>query len=214
MILRQRLLPLAIFTFFLFCLFTLLVAKETFREFDFNFMVKIQDRVSKDFDPILSIFSFLGNAETTGGVSLLLAAFYYFKKSLLAAIGWLMLIPATIIEVIGKMLIYHPSPPNFFLRTVDTTGLPHFYIHTEYSYPSGHVTRTAFLVGVFIILSLVLIQDPVKKLLSLSALIAFGFLMVVSRISLGEHWFSDVVGGVLLGISFALFSSILILRKR
>jgi len=37
-------------------------------------------------------------------------------------------------------------------------------------------------------------------------LVAFNGVMLMSRVSLGEHWTSDVVGGAILGTSAAFFS--------
>src|SRR5437868_5545694 len=64
---------------------------------------------------------------------------------------FLMLSPvALFIELFGKLFVYHPSPPHMFYRGVIHFNLPSSYVPVEYSYPSGHVTRTAFII-VFLI---------------------------------------------------------------
>jgi membrane-associated phospholipid phosphatase len=75
------------------------------------------------------------------------------------------------------------------------------------SYPSGHLARTAFIAVVFafIIYSSNKLSKTQKQFLYCFIVIIVG-LMFVSRIYLGEHWFSDVVGGSFLGGAMGLLS--------
>ncbi len=61
---------------------------------------------------------------------------------------------------------------------------------------------------VFLIGYLFLKTDLKKQLPFQLMLLAAIFLMGVSRVYLGEHWTSDVVGGFFLGGSLGLFAAI------
>jgi len=197
-----------------FTIFSYLVAKESFRQIDFDTMVKVQDRIPQKFDDNFSLLSLLGSAEVTIGFCLLMAALAFFKFKWLSILAWLMIIPASAAEVFGKLILYHPGPPLFFHRTTLATHLPSFYIHTEFSYPSGHMTRTVFIVTMIACLIFFSKINFFLKYFLLLGILLFGFLMGLTRISLGEHWLSDVLGGVILGLSTALFAYSLILRKK
>lgn len=201
----------------IFGVFTLLsytVAKESWQTLDFNTTVKLQDHISRRFDIIFSYFSLIGSAEVTIGLAGVLAVLSLFRLKILAFIGWLLIIPASSVEIFGKLFVFHPGPPVLFHRTLISTNLPSFYVHTNYSYPSGHMTRTFFLVTIFVAVALFNLKGlPLKLALILGALV-LGFMMVLTRIYLGEHWFSDVAGGSLLGVSVGLFSSALIIQKK
>lgn len=209
---RIRLVLLSVIFLSFFTYFSYTVAKERFQQSDFDTTVKIQDRIPKNFDDNFSYFSLIGSVEITFIFCLMLAILAILRLRWKAFFGWLMIIPASAVEVFGKLIIYHPGPPILFQRTNLATHLPSFYVHTEFSYPSGHMTRTIFIITV---LSCILFFSKLNSVFKYSAsfvLISLAFLMGLTRVSLGEHWLSDVAGGGLLGLGFGFLSYTLIHR--
>lgn len=73
-----------------------------------------------------------------------------------------------------------------------------------WSFPSGHTTlATAFFLGIYLIVRHYFKDDIQKVALAVLAVI-LSLIVGLSRLYLGLHWFSDVVGGLLLG-AFAVF---------
>lgn len=195
-----------------FTYFSYTVAKERWQKIDFDTTVKLQDHVSRRFDGIFSYFSLLGSAEVTIGFCLILAFLSLLRKGWLAILGWLMIIPASFAEIFGKLVVFHPGPPVLFHRSLLPTSLPSFYVHTDFSYPSGHMTRTIFIITIFILMVLLSSRNIISRFMILGLLLLLAFLMGLTRVYLGEHWLSDVLGGGLLGIAVGFFAAVLILR--
>ncbi len=81
----------------------------------------------------------------------------------------------------------------------------------SYSFPSGHVTFYTGFFGFIFFLAFTLLKRSWKRTL---LLVIFGGLILligVSRIYLGQHWGTDVLGGYLLG-SLTLIASIQLYR--
>lgn len=210
---KKFLIFIGIISFFAFIGFSYLVAKELFVQLDFDTTVKIQDKMPRRFDYLFSWFSVLGSAEVTGVIWFLMLFLLLFKRFWKAAIAMFLLPLALGLEVFGKLFVHHPAPPFLFYRGVIDVDFPIHFTHTDFSYPSGHETRTAFLI-IFLMLYFYLRKGRIFNLIAQPILVGILAIMTVSRIYLGEHWTTDVVGGFLIGIGFGLIAGAFIPAKK
>jgi len=191
------------------CLFLLLLLLETtqlFTTVDPKTTLFLQSLIPRYLDMPLSLFSLLGAFELTSIVVLLLVYWLYWQKRIVYLPLGILFSAILVLELVGKFLVYHPGPPKDFFRYSIPFHFPSGYVQTNYSFPSGHVSRTTFLLVVGIFFSNVFIKESVKKKLALIALLLLGLMMIISRIYLGEHWLSDVLGGLFLGGAMGMFA--------
>lgn len=194
--------------FLVFILFSYLVHKNLFLKLDFDTTVRLQDHITRRFDTLFSLISTFGRFEVMAIVLLIFLAIRRKINGIFIFAGFCFF---HVFEVYGKWFVNHLPPPHFMLRTQQLGNFPQFYVEAKNSYPSGHAARAIFITLVLAIL----IEKAVKinktqKMFIYAILATYDIIMLTSRIYLGEHWLSDVVGGIFLGASFALFSVVLL----
>lgn len=201
---NRKILIISVLCFLLFVGFSFLVHKNLFTHFDFDMTVRLQDHLPRKVDGPFSFLSYLGNFEITG---ILLLLFLILRKKWNGIIIFFSFAFFHIFELYGKTFVNHLPPPHFMLRTQTLDNFPQFYVSTQNSYPSGHSARALFVTTIlgFFVWKSEKIRSA-QKIIIFIILSLYDLVMLISRIYLGEHWMSDIIGGCFLGVTFALFS--------
>lgn len=92
-----------------------------------------------------------------------------------------------------KMIFARPRPE--IMRLIKEGG---------YSFPSGHSMVSTAFYGFFIYLIYKNVKNPYKKWISIVLLSALIFIICISRVYLGVHYASDVIGGFCFSIFYLI----------
>ena len=174
-----------------FTLFTVATGFRLLYGFDLWAFRATQGWATKLFDGVGEFFSTLGGIEFTSvALLILLSVLFYVGRRVLAGRILVAFLVTSAIEIAMKLWLPQAPLPDAFSRSDGHDPL--VAIEYSYPYPSGHVLRTTILLGTVFLLW----KSKPGRILLAVILVA----MALTRIYMGVHWASDVVGGVLLGV--------------
>ena len=136
----------------------------------------------------------LGSATVLTVITIFLCTYFTFIKKIKPTIHLLLSIIGSGIITWLLKFYFERSRPDTFLRLVEVEG---------YSYPSGHSLSSA--AAYFTICAMVCKSIQRGGARSILWVLSLGliFLIGVTRVYLGVHYFSDVLAGILIGIAWA-----------
>ena len=150
--------------------------------------------------PYMKIITNFGGATCLITITILLLILIKNKKIGLITLTNLVLI--TILNQILKIVLKRPRPTEF--RIINETG---------YSFPSGHSMISMAFYGLLIYLIYKKIKNKYLKATLIIILLLLILAIGISRIYLGVHYVSDVIGGFLISISYLIVYLKLIKKK-
>jgi undecaprenyl-diphosphatase len=193
-----------VFAVILFVVLAVLARTVAYFTFDVTITHAIQRFNAGWFSTLMVILTWIGFPPQTYVVSLLvLLVLYASGLRWETLVSFVSLILSSALGLGIKSLIDRPRPATDLVHVIAQLR--------DYSFPSGHVLYFTTFFGFLIFLIFKLLKPSWVRTLLLLIFGSMVALIGVSRIYLGQHWASDVLGAYLLG-SVWLILSILVYR--
>jgi membrane-associated phospholipid phosphatase len=160
---------------------------------DIHISEEIQEKQSPLLNKLMIWISWIGQPVTAGIIVILSSLFFLVagcKKEAFLIFSTLL---SSILGLTLKMLINRPRPSKDIVVLLEETKFQ--------SFPSGHVLFYTVFFGALILIILHCKKMKNKiKLLLITVCLSVIFFGSVSRVYLGAHWFTNVLGAFVLGI--------------
>jgi undecaprenyl-diphosphatase len=204
---RKRILAYILITIVVgFLVLSLLVSFFPASVIDRDFSEEIQEHQNPFLNFVMKAASYPGYMPYAPIMVLTAALLFYITRHKREALFVVLTLTSSILSTIVKFIVNRPRPGKDIVKVLIQTH--------QQSFPSGHVL---FYVVFFGFLSLLMYMlKHINKTLRLAVVagcMLIIFIIPVSRIYLGAHWFTDVLGGFLLGILYLFTLSYFYLKR-
>ena len=174
---------------------------------DREFSEEVQEHAHPVLDTIMKGISVFGYVPLSIIMAAIISLIFYFFKYKKEAVFVLLTLLSGIVSAGTKLLINRPRPTKDLVRIVEKAE--------SQSFPSGHVLFYIVFFGflTFLMFQLKTIPKGIRLLVGFFSLTLI-FTVPFSRVYLGAHWFTDVVGGSLIGILLLAILSLFYLKGK
>lgn len=160
---------------------------------DRGFSAKVQQHRYPVLDTAMKLISYPGYTEYAGFIVLGVALIFLLGRYKKEALFVVFTLASGIVSSLVKMLVNRPRPSADIVRVIEETR--------QQSFPSGHTQFYVVFFGFLVVLMYTL--KNLSRWLRLcvgSFSLLLIFIIPFSRVYLGAHWFTDVIGGFMLGL--------------
>ncbi len=152
-------------------------------------------------DNIMIAVTELGDAQVTFAITLTVLVYLLWSHKWRAAVYWLSsIVFAALLTLAIKAGLHLPRP------------IPLYQGLSQFGFPSGHATMSVVIYG-FLAIFIGRGTSTYSKMAIATGTALLIFLIAFSRLYLGAHWLSDVLGGIAFGTAWIAFLAIGYLRR-
>jgi membrane-associated phospholipid phosphatase len=172
---------------------------------------ELQEEANPLFNILMQWVSYLGETQIAMALVAITATFFALRRQWLEAIFILLTTSSVLLAFALKEIVHRARP---FPAAENATGL--IQNISQYSYPSGHVLFFVVFFGFLAYLAWINFAGRVRIIVIFTCA-ALIILIGPSRVFLGAHWASDVIGSYIIGtiwLFILIFAHQLAIRRR
>jgi undecaprenyl-diphosphatase len=183
-----------------FFLLLLAIRGDELQRADLGITRALQSTRSAPLDAVAAALTLAGGAAVIVPAGLLTAAAFLVTRRPWAALLCAVTLTGHPLNLALKLLARRPRP-------VESEWVDVLLPATGTSFPSGHAMASVMFYGFLALMAWILVRRPRRRRWWTGSLIAWTLLIGLSRVYVGGHWFSDVVGGWVVGVFFLLIAA-------
>ena len=176
----------------LFIILTILVKNNLLNQFENWMYYGITKNMNTNLTQIVKIITHIGDAVAVIAICLILFIVPKTRNKIAIPV-LIVVVSSALLNIILKNIISRPRPN--ILRIVE---------ETSFSFPSGHAMTNMTLYMMLILFTLKYISNKTLKYFIVITFTALITLIGISRVYLGVHYITDIIGGWLLGMFCAI----------
>lgn len=181
-----------------FILLALFVGSNPVNDFDISISRFVQKFHNSTLDKLMIWISAFGNVSIAFASMLITALLFFVFKYKREALFVMAISFTGLITLSLKLLFSRPRPTAEYVTLIES--------YKNHSFPSGHTLSYVVFFG-FIILLMQQLKNIPNYLRNIISTFAYFMFIIgpISRVYLGAHWFTDIVGGLLIGLLYLLY---------